>query len=326
MEKTAATPSQSSVRSERGSFIHAVKVFFRLLYRQRALLLLCLPATILTIVFKYGSMYGILIAFKNYKASRGIWGSEWLDPIYKNFATFFRNPASISLIWNTVRIGVSTILFSFPAPIIFAILLNELRGRYFKKLVQTVSYIPHFISVIVVVGMLNSFGAMDGLFNNLRGIIGLSAVNMNEGTRYFMQLFVGSHVWQTFGWSSIIYIAALSNVDPTLYDVANIDGANRWDKILHIAWPTILPTTTILLILSMGGILNSDYQKILLMQNDTNRRAVDVISSFVYREGIMGARFEYTTAANLMQSAVGFLLVIAANKITQKINAENSLW
>jgi putative aldouronate transport system permease protein len=296
------------------------------LSRQKALLLLCIPAVVLTIIFKYGSIYGILIAFKDYKTSKGIWGSEWLDPIYKNFMTFFRNPASMKLIWNTVRIGIATMLFSFPAPIIFALFLNEVKGRNYRRLVQTVSYIPHFISVIVVVGMLNNFGAIDGLFNSLRGFIGLDPVNMNEGTKYFLQMFVGSHIWQTFGWSSIIYIAALSNVDPTLYDVASIDGANRWQKMANIAWPTILPTTTIMLIINMGGMLNSDYQKILLMQNDTNRSAIDVISSFVFREGIQGARFEYTTAVNLMLSVVAFGLVIMTNKIAQKLNSENSLW
>jgi putative aldouronate transport system permease protein len=300
--------------------------FFRLLYKQRELLLLCLPALALIIIFKYGSMYGILIAFKNYRTSRGIWGSEWLDPFYRNFVTFFRNPVSLKLIWNTVRIGVLTMLFNFPAPIIFAILLNELRGILFKKVVQTISYIPHFISVVVVVGMLNSFGSIDGLFNIMRQFIRLPAVNMNEGIRYFFPMFIGSQIWQTFGWSAIIYTAALSNVDPTLYDVAGIDGANRWHKIWHIAWPTILPTTTIMLIMSMGNVLNSDYQKILLMQNDTNRSSIDVISSFVFREGIQGARFEYTTAVNLMLSVVGFFLVVVTNRIVRKINSENSLW
>ncbi len=271
-------------------------------------------------------MYGILIAFKNYKTSKGIWESQWLDPIYKNFVTFFKNPAALQLIWNTVKIGVLTMLFSFPAPIIFAILLNEIKGKHYKRFVQSVSYIPHFISVIVVVGMLNSFGALDGVFNQVRELFGLAAVNMNEGTKYFLPMYIGSNIWQTFGWSSIIYLATLSNVDPTLYDVANIDGANRWQKIKNIAWPTIMPTTTIMLIMNMGNVLSSDYQKIILMQNDTNRSAIDVISSFVYREGIQGARFEYTTAVNLMLSIVAFLLVFTTNKITQKVNAENSLW
>lgn len=302
------------------------KSIWQQLGKQKTLLLLCIPALLLTLIFKYGSMYGILIAFKNYKTSKGVWGSDWLDPFYKNFIIFFKNPASVTIIWNTVRIGVITMLFSFPAPIIFAIMLNEVRGKRFKKTVQTVSYIPHFISIVVIVGMLNNFGSVDGLFNTIRGWFGMAPVNMNEGTKYFMLMYVGSQIWQTFGWSSIIYLSALSNVDTTLYDVANIDGANRFQKIKNIAWPTILPTTTIMLIMNMGTVLNSDYQKILLMQNDTNRSAIDVISSFVYREGILGARFEYTTAVNLMLSIVAFALVIITNKITQKLSSENSLW
>lgn len=296
------------------------------LCRQRTLILLCLPALLLIIVFKYGSMYGIIIAFKNYKISRGIWGSDWADPLFKNFETFFRNPASTRLIWNTVRIGVVTMLFSFPVPIIFALMLNEIKVKWFKSIVQSVSYIPHFISVVVIVGMLNNFGALDGLFNTIRGCFGLSPVNMNEGSKYFLFMFVGSQIWQTFGWSSIIYLSALSNLDPTLYDVANIDGANRWHKIKNIAWPTIMPTTTIMLIMNMGKALNTDYEKIILMQNDTNRSLIDVISSFVYREGVVGARFEYTTAVNFMLSIIAFILVIITNKITKMINPENSLW
>jgi ABC-type polysaccharide transport system, permease component len=297
------------------------------LYRQRALILLCIPALTLVIIFRYGSMAGILIAFKDYKPSRGIWGSEWLDPIFKHFITFWRNPAAKTLVWNTVRVGVSTLLFGFPAPIIFALALNEVKNKKLKKTVQSVSYIPHFISIVVIVGMLNSFGSLDGLFNSIRGFFGMVAVNMNEGTRYFLTMYVGSHVWQTFGWSSIIYLAALSNVDPTLYDVASIDGANRWQKMKNIAWPTIMPTTTIMLILGMGGILGSDFQKIILMQNDTNRTAIDVISSFVFRVGLQeGARFEYATAVNLMLSVVAFGFVFMTNKITQKLNSENSLW
>lgn len=312
--------------AKRLNFLDKARVFTLTLKKQRALIVLCIPAVLLILIFKYGSILGILIAFKNYKTSRGVWGSEWLDPVYRNFITFFKNPASIKIIWNTVRIGVTTMLFSFPAPIIFAILLNEIKGKQFKKAVQSISYIPHFISIVVVVGLLNNFGSVDGIFNSIRGWIGLDPVNMNEGTKYFLLMYVGSHIWNTFGWSSIIYLAAISNVDPGLYDVANIDGANRWQKIRYILWPTILPTTTIMLIMNMGGVLNSDYQKILLMQNDTNRSGIDVIASFVYREGIEGARFEYTTAVNLMLSIVAFAMVIVTNRIVRSINEENSLW
>lgn len=300
--------------------------FFRLLWRQRELLLLVLPASILVAIFKYGPMYGILISLKRYKPKMGIWGSPWEDPVFDNFIRFFNYVDSGHLIWNTVKVGIVTLLFTFPAPIIFALLLNELRGKWFKRSVQTVSYIPYFISVVVIVGMLNNFGSLDGLFNIIRGWFGFEAVNMNSGSNYFLLMYVGSAIWHGVGWGSIIYLAALSNVDTTLYDVANIDGANRWQKVLNIAWPTIMPTTTILLILNAGNVLSSDYTKILLMQNDTNRSLIDVVGTYVYRIGIQQGEFEYATAVNLFISIASFILVFGTNKITQKLNPENSLW
>lgn len=218
------------------------------------------------------------------------------------------------------------LVFTFPAPIIFALLLNELKGKGYKRVVQTISYIPHFISVVVICSMLNGFGSTTGLFNDLRELLGMARVDMNSGSDFFLIQYIGSAVWQGIGWGSIIYLAALSNVDTTLYDVANIDGANRWQKIKNIAWPTIRPTTTILLIMNVGTVLNADFTKILLMQNDTNRSALDVISTFVYQKGIIEGQFSYSTAVNLFLSVVCFILVFGANMITRKLDPENSLW
>lgn len=300
--------------------------FFKLLWKQRALVLLALPAVILVVIFKFGPMYGILIAFKNYKPKMGIWRSPWEDPVFNSFIRFFNYIDCGKLIWNTVKIGIATLLITFPAPIIFALMLNELRGFWLKRGVQTISYIPHFISVVVVVGMLNSFGSLDGLFNTIRQSFGMEVVNMNSGNKYFLLMYIGSAVWQGIGWGSIIYLSALSNVDTSLYDVANIDGANRWQKIKNIAWPTIMPTTTILLVMNAGNILSQDFTKILLMQNDTNRSLIDVIGTYVYRIGIQQGEFEYATAVNLFVSIASFILVFGTNKITQKLNPENSLW
>ena len=174
--------------------------------------------------------------------------------------------------------------------------------------------------------MLNGFGSTTGLFNDVRDFLGMARVDMNNGSQYFLPLYLGSQVWQTVGWSSIMYLSALSNVDVTLYDVANIYGANRWQKIKNIIWPTIKPTTTILLIMNLGNVLNSDYTKILLMQNDTNRSQLEVIGTFVYQKGIVEGKFSYATAVNLFISGIGFALVFGANMITRKINPENSLW
>ncbi|MDD4849292.1 MAG: ABC transporter permease subunit [Gemmiger sp.] len=302
------------------------KSFWQTLWRQRSILLLALPGVVLLIIFRYVPMYGILIAFKNYKAAHGVWGSAWLDPLWKNFAMFFKNVNCWPIIWNTLKVGVLSLLFTFPAPIIFAILLNETKGRLFKKGAQTISYIPHFISVVVICSMLNGFGSTTGLFNDLREIMGFARVDMNYGDQYFLLEYIGSAVWQGMGWGSIIYLAALSNVDTTLYDVANIDGANRWQKIKNIAWPTILPTAAIMLIMNVGNVLNADFTKILLMQNDTNRSSLDVIATFVYQKGIVEGKFSYSTAVNLFASIISFILVYGANAFTRKINPENSLW
>lgn len=302
------------------------KSFWKELSRQRQLVLLALPAVVLVFIFKYIPIYGILIAFKDYKAASGVWGSEWLNPIWENFIRFFKNVNSMQIIWNTLKVGVLMLVFTFPAPIIFALLLNELKGKFYKRAVQTISYIPHFISVVVICSMLNGFGSTTGLFNDIREFFGLARVDMNSGSTYFLLEYVGSAVWQGIGWGSIIYLAALSNVDTTLYDVANIDGANRWQKIKNIAWPTIRPTTTILLIMNVGTVLNADFTKILLMQNDTNRSQLDVISTFVYQTGIVQGQFSYSTAVNLFLSVICFILVFGTNAITRKLDPENSLW
>ena len=317
-KKNKAAPAGASVAASNG--------FFKKLQRQKALVLMALVPFAMIIIFKFVPMYGILIAFKNYKVSKGVWGSEWLDPLFKNFITFFKNVNSRQIIWNTLKVGVISLLVTFPAQIIYAVLLNELRGQKYKKVVQTISYIPHFISVVVVCSMLNGFGSTTGLFNDIRSLFGMERVDMNNGSRYFMVMYVGSAVWQVVGWGSIMYLSALSNIDPTLYDVANIDGANRWHKIRNIVWPTIMPTATVLLIINVGNVLNSDYTKILLMQNDTNRSALEVIGTFVYQKGIVEGKFAYSTAVNLFISIISFALVFGTNMITRKLNPENSLW
>ena len=297
--------------------------FLQKLVIQRWLILMALPAFALVLVFHYFPIYGILIAFKDYSVAKGVWASEWAG--LKHFRLFLNNPLAGRLFTNTLRIGVSTLIFTFPAPIILALLLNEINSTIYKRFVPSISYIPPLISVVVLVGILNHFSLRDGLFNVVRGWIGLKPALMMASTRYFVPLYVGSAVWQGVGWGTIIYLAALTGVDPTLYDVASIDGANRWHKMRYISLPAIKPTTTILLILSLRGILGSDFEKILLMQNDANRSVADVINTYVYREGIQGARFEYSTAVSLFLSVISFIIVISANYLSRKVS-ENSLW
>lgn len=300
--------------------------YMKRLIKQWPLLALCIPALTLIIIFKYVPIYGVLIAFKNYRPNRGVWDSAWLTPFYQNFQRFFEDPNSWSIIWNTLKVGLVTLVFTYPAPIIFALLLNEIRTKWFKRTVQTVSYIPYFISVVVVVGMLTEFGSVGGLFNQIRELFGMTAINMNQGSEYFLTMYIGSAIWQGMGYGAIIYLAALANVDTSLYDVANIDGANRWQKVKHICLPAILPTTTVLLILNTGNILSQDFTKILLMQNDSNRSMLDVISTFVYRNGIVQGQFSYTTAVNLLISIVSLILVFSTNMVVRKTSPENSLF
>lgn len=293
------------------------------LIKQRYLFFMVLPGFLVVLIFNYFPMYGILIAFKDYNAAKGVIGSPWVG--LKHFEMFFANPKALLLLKNTFLLGLYMLIFTFPAPIILALLLNEIKHSLFKRTVQTISYIPHFISVVVIVGMIAEFSSTDGIFNTILGMFGMEPRPLLAYDRYFRPLYVLSEVWQRMGWGSIIYLAAISGVDPTLYDVASIDGANRWQRMRNITWPTILPTTTILLILNMGTIIGYDFQKILLMYNERIYNVADVISTYVYREGIQFARFDYTTAIGLFLSVISFIFVFVANLISRKVS-ENSLW
>lgn len=284
---------------------------------------MALPGFLIVFIFNYIPIYGILIAFKNYNVVKGVMGSPWVG--LKYFKMFLSNPMAFRLLKNTFLLGLYSLLWGFPAPIILALLINEIRNTIFKRFVQTISYIPHFISIVVIVGMLSEFTAVDGIFNKIITLFGGHPFPMMSHSELFRTLFIGSGIWQSVGWGTIIYLAAITGVDPTLYDVADIDGANRWHKMLNITWPAIRPTTTILLILSLGGIMGADYQKVMLMYNSNVMDVADVIGTYVYREGIVGARFEYTTAIGLFLSVICFVFVYCGNLISKKVS-ENSLW
>ncbi|WP_373288780.1 ABC transporter permease [Paenibacillus nasutitermitis] len=282
-----------------------------------------LPGFLTILIFCYFPMYGITIAFKDYSASKGIMGSPWIG--FKYFNTFFHDPMAFRVLKNTLLLGLYTLLWSFPAPIILALLFNELRNKHFKKIVQTVSYFPHFISVVIVAGILKDFAARDGLFNHIISYFGGSPIMFLLEPGYFRTIFISSGIWQGIGFGTIIYLAALSGIDPTYYDVAEVDGANRWKKIVHITWPSIRPTTIILLIFSLGGILGSDFQKIILLYSPETYSVADVIGSYVYRQGILGARYEYTTAIGLFMSVISFFILYISNWVSRKVS-ETSLF
>lgn len=301
----------------------ARSAFWGKVWRQRYLFLMILPGFLAVLIFNYFPMYGVLIAFQDYSPSRGVLGSEWVG--FQNFMDFFSNPMAFRVIKNTLVLGVYSLLWSFPAPILLALLFNELKNQRFKKVVQTVSYFPNFISMVIVAGMLLQFCSRTGLFNQILGAFGQEPVTFLLDPRYFRTIFISSGIWQSCGYSTIIYLAALSGIDPTLYDVADIDGANRWQKIKHITFPAMRPTMTILLIFAVSGILGTDFQKVILLYSPDTYEVADVIGSYTYREGILGAKFEYTTAIGLFNSVVSFVLLAMANFISRKAS-DTSLW
>lgn len=299
------------------------KRLMSMLWKQRYLYLMVLPGFLIILIFNYFPMYGILIAFKDYKIRAGVMNSPWVG--LKWFEEFFRDPMARRVLKNTLILGLYSLLWSFPAPIILALLFDQLTNKHFKKFAQTVSYFPNFISAVILAGMLKQFCANDGLLNNIRALFGLQPVVFLSQPEYFRTIFISSGIWQGVGFGAIIYLAALTGIDPTLYDVADIDGANRWQKIVNISWPSIKSTTIILLIFALGGILGTDFQKIILLYSPDTYSVADVIGSYVYREGILGARFEYTTAIGLFMSVISFVILFIANFFSRKFS-ETSLW
>ena len=291
------------------------------LRRNRHIYLMLLPVVLYYLIFHYGPMYGAVIAFQDFNPVRGVVGSPWVG--LQNFQDFFSSVYFARLIVNTLAINVLDLVFGFPAPIILALLINELRWNPFKRLVQTVTYLPHFISVIVVVGMLFDFLARDGVVNQL--LASPDPIAFMQSPDWFRQLFVGSGIWQHVGWGSIVYLAAIATIDPQLYDAAKVDGADRFRQIWHITIPGILPTIVILLILRMGSMMAVGYEKIILMYNPLTYETADVISTYVFRRGILQADFSFSAAVGLFNSVINFGLLLAANRISRRLT-EHSLW
>jgi putative aldouronate transport system permease protein len=277
-----------------------------------------LPGLAVLIIFSYVPMYGILIAFKNYRVNLGILGSPWVGLQW--FRQFFANPFALRTVRNTLVIGFYSLLFGFPAPILLALLFNELKNGRFKKTIQTLSYYPHFVSTVIIVGFLYTFCASDGLFNMIVRFFGHAPITFISDPRWFRFLYISSGIWQGVGFGTIIYLAALSGVDPTFYDVAEMDGANRFQKMMNVTMPHLQPTIVILFILAVGGLFGADTQKILLLYNAQTYETADVIGTYVYREGIQGARFEYSSAVGLFQTLINFCFLVATNQIAKKLN------
>jgi putative aldouronate transport system permease protein len=285
--------------------------------------LMAVPVVAYYVVFCYGPMYGAIIAFKDFRGGLGIWGSPWVG--LKHFISFFRTDSCWDLIRNTVLLSVYNLLFGFPAPIVFALLINEVRRERFKRVVQTVSYIPHFVSIVVVCGMVTEMTSSEGLINDVAALFGGTRENLLIKKELFRTIYVSSGIWTNIGWGSIIYLAALSNVDVQLYEAAIIDGANRFRQLWHITLPSITPTIIILLILDIGSLLSIGWEKVLLLYNPLTYDTADIIATFVYRRGLEMSDFSFASAIGLMNSVVNLLLLYAANRIS-RMASRTSLW
>lgn len=293
------------------------------LKRHWAIYVMALPVIAYYLLFHYGPMYGLQIAFKDFSTVKGIWGSPWVG--FRHFESFFNGIYFWRLIKNTILINVYELLFGFPAAIVLALLLNEIRNSMFKRVVQTISYLPHFISIVVVAGMMVDFLGRTGLINQIIASFGIEPIDFLKEASWFRFLFVSSGIWQGIGWGSIIYLAAMATIDPTLYEAARMDGANRWKQTLHITIPGIMPTIVILFILNMGNMLSVGSEKVLLLYNPLTYETGDVISTYVYRKGVLEASYSFTAAVGLFNSVVSFILIVSANSISKRLT-ENKLW
>lgn len=284
---------------------------------------IAIPIVVYYVLFHYLPMGGVVIAFQNYRPAKGLLGSSWVG--LKHFKTFFNSIYAGRLIRNTIMINLLNLIFSFPAPIILALLLNEVRAARFKKTVQTISYMPHFISMVVICGLLVDFCSSRGVITSIAVMFGANRDNLLNHPELFRAIYVGSDIWQQIGWGSIIYLATLSGTDPNLYEAAAIDGANRFQQVIHVTIPTLIPLIMLQLIMRMGQMMSLGYEKIILLYNGLTYETADVISAYVYRKGLQTGDFSFGTAVGLFNSLCNIILLVLANSISGKLTKE-SMW
>ena len=293
-------------------------------WRSRYLLLMMAFPFVYLILFCYVPLYGAQIAFREYNPFRGIWGSEWVGLVH--FQNFFQSIYFGRLLRNTLVISITQLIFTFPLPIIVAIMINEVSNRYAKRTIQTVIYLPHFISVVVIVGLVFAvLSPHNGIINRLIVLAGGERIFFFNEPQYFPFIIALAEVWQNTGWGTIVYLAAITAIDPTLYEAAVVDGASRFKQILRITIPAILPTIVVLFILRIGGLFTVGYQKILLLYNPTIYETADIIQTFVYRRGIAGMEYSFGTAVDLFNSVCNLIMLLVFNKIMRRVS-ETSLW
>ena len=294
--------------------------------KNKYILFMAIPVFLWYFIFCYIPMFGISISFFDYNIARGFSGSPFVGlKHFKHFKDFLTGFYAWRTIRNTLCISVMNLVFGFPAPIIIALLLNEVRCDPFRRTVQTISYLPHFISVVVVCGMLVDFAAKDGLFNDIVAALGGERTSFFLDPKYFRRLYVGSGIWQSAGWGAIIYLAALAGIDTQLYEAATLDGANRFQSLIHVTLPGIAQTIIVMLILNMGRLMSQGAEKVILLYNEGTYETADIISSFVYRRGIVESNYSYSAAVGLFNSVINLILLTATNSLSKKISGDG-LW
>ncbi|WP_238178033.1 ABC transporter permease [Paenibacillus contaminans] len=294
------------------------------LNNNKYLLMMLLPVLLYFVIFSYVPMYGVIIAFQDYLPGKSFFSSQWVG--FKHFRDFFESIYFFRTIKNTFLLSIYSMIWGFWVPIAFALFLNELKDGRIKRFIQTVSYLPHFISLVVVIGMMKMFlDPSNGVINVLIGAFGGGRIDFFSSSEWFRTLYIASDIWQSFGWSSIIYLAALSGVDPTLYESADIDGASRLQKMFNITLPSLLPVTILLLILSLGNLMGVGFEKVILMYNPAVYDVSDIISTYTYRKGILEANYSYGTAMGLFNSVIGMALLVFFNWLSRK-TMQQSIW
>ncbi len=312
--------SKAGIRDGKVPFSIALKKNYQ---KHKSLYWIAIPVVLFYVIFKYLPMFGVVIAFQDFSPGKGFFGSEFVG--LQNFVEFFKNPTASRTIFNTLRLNFFSVLIEFPAPIILALLLNEIKCNPFKKAVQTFSYMPHFISLVVVCGMLTDFSSTNGIFNDVAALLGFERQNMLGDVDLYLPLYIGSSLWQGIGWGSILYLATLSGTDPSLYEAAAMDGAGRWKQMIHVTLPTIVPIMVLQLIMRMGSMMSTGAEKTILLYSPITYEVSDIISSFIYRMGLQQMDFSLGAAVGIFNSLVNLVLLVGANTFSRKLTGE-SMW
>ncbi|MCM8711700.1 ABC transporter permease subunit [Clostridium sp. SYSU_GA19001] len=306
-------PGTGEIKLKKRSLLKDIAIDIR---KNTVIYLMAVPMLLYFIIFSYIPMTGIIMAFKRYSPALGIFNSPWIG--FKNFYDFFNSYYFFRLLRNTFLLSFYDLLFNFPIPIVFALLLNEIKGKFFKRTIQTISYMPYFISMVVICGIISEFTNSNGVITQLLSIFGFEKKNLLGQASMFRSIYVGSNMWQGMGYSSIIYLAALSGIDQELYEAAEIDGAGRWKQTWHITLPGIMPTIVILLILRMGSMFSVGFEKVLLLYSPATYQTADVISTFTYRKGLLDMNYSFSTAVGIFNSVINTSMLLFSNWLSRK--------